>query len=104
MKFHIHEQAHDEAVGGAIYFNSKQSGLGEIFTSQVLQAFEQIEEAPRLFAKLESTTLEGEIRRVILKRFSYLVIYEIQPDLIEVLAVTHASREPDYWAERRGEE
>jgi hypothetical protein len=65
--------------------------------------FRQIEQHPRRFAKLETTQLEGEIRRSLLRRFPYLVIYEVHPDIIDVLAVAHASRLPDYWADRRKE-
>lgn len=101
MNFRVHEEARREAIGAGIHFDSLHAGLGDEFTAELLQAFETIQESPRLFATLESTKLAGEIRRVILKRFSYLVIYEILPDLIEVLAVTHGSREPDYWGPRR---
>jgi hypothetical protein len=36
----------------------------------------------------------------LLRRFPYVVIYEVRPDLIEVLAIAHASQAHDYWLTR----
>jgi len=101
MKLRIHQKAHAEAVGGAAYYESQRSELGGAFLELVQDAFRQIEQHPRRFAKLETTQLEGEIRRCLLRKFPYVIIYEVRSDLIEVLAVAHASRMPDYWADRR---
>jgi toxin ParE1/3/4 len=102
MNFQVHEAARAELIGVASSYEAARLGLGTEFTELVLEAFQQIEIAPRRFAKLETTKLPGEIRRRLLTpRFPYLIIYEIQPDLIQVLAVAHGSRLPDYWSERR---
>lgn len=102
MNFRVHEDARAELIGAASSYQAARPGLGAEFTDLVLEAFQQIEAAPRRFAKLETTKLPGDIRRRLLTpRFPYLIIYEIQPDLIQVLAVAHGSRMPDYWAERR---
>jgi plasmid stabilization system protein ParE len=79
----------------------KAPALARRLRKLVEDAFRQIEQHPRRFAKLETIPFEGEIRRFLLRKFPYLVIYEIHPDLVEVLAVAHASRMPDYWVDRR---
>jgi plasmid stabilization system protein ParE len=105
MNFRVHEDARAELVGAASSYEAARPGLGTEFTDLVLEAFQQIEIAPRQFAKLESTKLTGDIRRRLLApRFPYIIIYEVRADLIEVLAVAHGSRIPDYWAERREED
>lgn len=102
MNFRVHEGARAELIGAASSYEAARPGLGTEFTDLVLEAFRQIEAAPRRFAKLETTKLTGEIRRRLLTpRFPYLIIYEVQADLIQVLAVAHGSRMPDYWSERR---
>jgi plasmid stabilization system protein ParE len=102
MNFRVHEEAYAELIGAAGSYEAAREGLGEAFTDRVLEAFTQISRHPRRFAKLEFTQVQGEVRRYLLQpKFPHLIIYEVHPDLIEVLAVAHGSREPDYWARRK---
>jgi hypothetical protein len=49
---------------------------------------------------LANTAVDLEIRRALLPRFPYaLVFLELQTE-IRVLAVAHAKRHPDYWLNR----
>lgn len=40
------------------------------------------------------------MRRRLVRRFPYAVLYSISPDLIRILAVMHSRRRPMYWIER----
>ena len=40
-------------------------------------------------------------RKAPLKRFPYVVWYEVTPERVVVYAFAHDSRNPDYWIERR---
>jgi hypothetical protein len=42
----------------------------------------------------------GDIRRLILARFPYKLLYSIESDYIYVIAVAHRRRSPDYWIDR----
>jgi plasmid stabilization system protein ParE len=55
---------------------------------------------PLSFAKLETLPGDQPYRRALLTTFRYAVIFEIIEDGIVVLAVVHASREPNYWLGR----
>ena len=103
MTLHIHPQAYAEAVDAADRYESELVGLGDRFTDTVIASLRQIEQFPRRFAKLESFQVDAEIRRVLLSKFPYLVIYEVFPDMVHVLAIAHSSRRPDYWIQRRGD-
>ena len=104
MKFRIHDKAVAEFVDAAAWYEKCQAGLGHVFTDRVDKALQAIRETPLRFARLETAEFEGEVRRVLLSRFPYLVIYEVHDDRVTVLAVAHASRSPDYWLERSSEE
>ena len=39
-------------------------------------------------------------RRILLRGFPFSVVYRVKPDIIEVVALAHRSRSPDYWTER----
>lgn len=45
--------------------------------------------------------IEPDIRRFVLRKFPYSIIYSIEPDCVMILAVAHQRREPGYWRERR---
>jgi hypothetical protein len=46
-----------------------------------------------------SGTPLGEFRRVILNRFHYSVLYEMDDDVIRVTAIRRQEQEPDYWTD-----
>ena len=39
-------------------------------------------------------------RRLMFRHFPYTLVYRIRVASVEVLAIAHHSRRPDYWAER----
>jgi len=44
--------------------------------------------------------LAGDIRRYLLKRFPFSVIYRIRSEEIQILAIAHTRRRPRYWEAR----
>jgi plasmid stabilization system protein ParE len=90
-----------DGIEAAEYFTLQNPALGPAFKLALCRAWEDIARTPRRFAKLETNQTDRDIRRVILRRFNYLVIYEIKNAEPLVLAVMHASRQPDSW--RRNE-
>lgn len=46
------------------------------------------------------TEVESEVRRFLLSRFPYSLIYGMDGDTIVIVAVAHQHREPRYWANR----
>jgi toxin ParE1/3/4 len=93
----------DEDIDRAVaYFANIGERIAADFAEALTNSLGQIARSPRRFAKLETNTTDREIRRVILQRFNYLVIYEVVGDVPIVLAVLHVSRHPDAW-QREGE-
>lgn len=83
------------------------AGLGGEFLAELRRAFNRLRRDPHGAAGaalLESYTGPHEIRRLLLKRFPYLVIYTDVAGETLVVAVTHARREPFYWLDRLGRE
>ncbi|MDP2208100.1 MAG: type II toxin-antitoxin system RelE/ParE family toxin [Bacteroidota bacterium] len=42
----------------------------------------------------------GDVRKCLLHKFPYKLLYSIEEDHIFVLAVAHQHRRPNYWVER----
>lgn len=44
--------------------------------------------------------ISGQIRRCLVKRFPFSLLFRIETERIYVLAVMHLHREPNYWRTR----
>lgn len=40
-------------------------------------------------------------RRLVFQRYPYAVVYRLKGETLEIVAVAHHSRQPEYWAGRR---
>ena len=70
-------------------------GLGDRFIAEVEQIVEVLCDQPNI-----GQSVGEELRRIILARFPYSLIYSIESERIWVIAVAHHRRRPGYWQER----
>ena len=79
------------------WYRERNALIAEAFRAEVFDSIDRIVEAP-----LARPADEGGIRKRVLRRFPYSVIYEIQAGTATVLAVAHHRRRPGYWATTKG--
>ncbi|HIJ94791.1 MAG TPA: type II toxin-antitoxin system RelE/ParE family toxin [Desulfuromonadales bacterium] len=72
-------------------------GLDADFLTKIEIALQDISEAPERWP-----VVRNNIRRQLIQRFPYSLLYRIDPDEINVLAVMHQKRHPSYLLPRRG--
>jgi plasmid stabilization system protein ParE len=77
------------------YYEGQAIGLGGTLDADLQHTLDFIVESPSLGSPYERGT-----RRVLLRRFPYLVVYRTLVDRILVVAFAHAKRRPGYWADR----
>lgn len=77
------------------YYELEHSGLGINFKKEIQKNIERIKKFP-LAASIE----RGEIRKSLLHKFPYKILYSIESDHIFIIAIAHQHRKPDYWIER----
>lgn len=84
----------DDAVA---FYESEQPGLGKRFRGEVLRSVSRIIEFPSAYQELSES-----IRRCLVAKFPYAIIYHHDLDQSEILivAVGHLHRRPDYWTSR----
>lgn len=92
--------AEDEALESAAWYDDRQPGLGDDFLNAYAAALDVIEQQHEQFPLMETIRSRREIRRCLLKRFPYAIVFEVRKDELVVLAVAHASRKPNYWRRR----
>ena len=90
---HLAETELNEAAG---YYEKKQLGLGMAFLTEVERAIEYVVEYPE-----GSTLVEKTVRRKLIRRFPYGLLYSVRPDCIRILAVMNQKRRPFYWLGRK---
>ena len=89
-----------ELIEATSWYETRQPGLAVKFLQEIDQAQQAIQSRPLSFPRLANTAVDLEIRRTLLPRFPYaLVFLELQTE-IRVLAIAHAKRQPDYWLNR----
>jgi plasmid stabilization system protein ParE len=62
------------------------------FEQELRAALRQVSDFPESASRQTSGT-----RRLLLREFLYSIIYRVEPDMVTVFAVAHASRRPGYW-------
>src|SRR5262245_47674472 len=77
------------------WYERRRAGLGERFLLCVEAALDQIRRAPTA-----ATEVYPGVRRVVARQFPYGVFYQLDADLIAVIAVYHSKRDPRGWKER----
>jgi plasmid stabilization system protein ParE len=87
--------AEQELNDAARYYELESTGLGDSFLAEAQRCCERIVEHP------EAGRIDiGSIRRRLLRRFPYAILYSIRPGTIRVLAVMNLRRRPAYWVGR----
>jgi toxin ParE1/3/4 len=71
------------------WYDTQQPGLGIRFYSEVMLVLDRLGETPFIY-----TTVHRDVRRAIVRHFSFLVWYRVMGQTVKVLAVTHGKQQP----------
>jgi plasmid stabilization system protein ParE len=85
------ENARSEFESACAWYEDQRKGLGAQFVLYIEAKLEMIRKSPELFPLVYSN-----YRKATLKRFPYLIFFEIVDENIHLLAVFHTSRKPKY--------
>lgn len=87
--------AEKEMLEAAIYYDDKAPGLGSDYIAEVEHTVNRIAENPE-----SGLTVRGNIRRMLLRRFPFGVLYRVDQEEIVIIAIMHLRRRPGYWKKR----
>ena len=88
-------EAEQEMLEAASYYESQAAGLGEDYLSEIERAVASIAEFPNTWP-----IIGGKLRRRLVRRFPFGILYSVEPEEIVIIAVAHLRRKPGYWRER----
>jgi Na+-transporting NADH:ubiquinone oxidoreductase subunit NqrE len=95
MIFSFHPEAEAEFNEAIDYYEECGSGLGYDFSIEVFASIQNIVNYPTAWP-----IMEEDVRRCLVYRFPYGVVYSIEQGGIYILAIMHLRRHPDYWKNR----
>ena len=91
----FHREADAEVAEAAQYYETKSAGLGFSFLMELERCLDQLVANPKVYQLVSE-----EVRRKPFRRFPYSLLYVVAPDRIQVVAVAHQKRRPNYWRSR----
>lgn len=95
MVVSFHDLAKLELNEAAEYYESESAGLGQAFITEVERSADEIVRYPEA-----GLVMRGSIRRRLIRRFPYALLYRVKPTEIRILAVMNLKRRPAYWVGR----
>lgn len=87
--------AKDDLFNAAARYDLQSPGLGDAFIAQVDAVFEQLRHHPETYQ-----IAFAPVRKAVLRRFPFAILYHIRPASIEVLGVLPCRANPDILQQR----
>lgn len=84
-----------EMLDAAVYYEARVPELGADFISTIEMAVLDLSDDPKKWP-----IIGKGIRRRILPRFPYSILFKIDPEEIIIVAIMHQKRRPNYWITR----
>lgn len=94
-RFIVRPEAEAELDEAAAWYSGRSRGLGAEFVRVVDAAFSVIQRNPLQFPQVH-----GEVRRVVVRRFPYTILFTASDEEIVVFSVFHSRRDPKRWQSR----
>ena len=91
----FHREAEDEFLDAISYYALRNRDVAANFVEEVRSALELLGRFPE-----SAPTISSNVRRKVLTRFPYSILYTVRDDHLFVLALMRDGRRPEYWKHR----
>ncbi len=88
-------KARNDLSKAARYLELEKLGLGNRLTDEIQDALGRLSLNPQVGAEVAPG-----VRKLVVRRFPYSLLYRITPEYVLVLAVVHQRRHPRRWQDR----
>lgn len=96
MKIKFLNIAKQELDDAAQFYELELTGLGSVFKDEIKKALNRIQQYPNAWP----LTKKKCIRKYLMHKFPYKILYSIEDNFILIIAIAHQHRKPDYWTKR----
>lgn len=94
-RINLRPEAETEISETAGWYTRRGIGLGTDFLDEVANTLSVLGENPDRFP-----IVEGDIRKTLLRRFPYVILFSIRGDAVVVISCFHTRRDPTHWRDR----
>lgn len=95
MRLEFHPEAELELIEAALHYELQVPGLGERLESEVRRATDLLLDHSEI-----GQAVAPDLRRFVLPRFPFTLIYSATSDVLRIEVVAHQNRLPGYWRSR----
>ena len=92
---HLLPAARQDIADAFAWYEAQSPGLGLELLRHVEATVASIQRHPEMYP-----TVLADYRRALVRRFPYVIFYEVEPERIVVYAVFHCSQDPQKWKAR----
>ncbi len=95
LPLEFHPDARIDAFEAYDWYAQRSQNVADAFQEELQDAGRAIQQSPERWASYWFGT-----RRYLMKRYPFAIVYRLATDRIEIMAVAHGRRKPDYWKRR----
>ena len=96
MNYSFHPAAEAEHLETVAYYESKRPGIGALYLAE----FEQVMEAVCASPQRYPVARKPDVRRIRMRKFPFTILFRKSAGSVQILAVAHHRRRPQYWLGR----
>ena len=98
MKSRLTPEAELDLSEAIRWYDERDQELGDDFLRNVYQRIASIEKNPLLYP-----IIHRQMRRALVRRFPFQILYEIESEEIIIYAIYHSARDPEAWKRRKND-
>ena len=88
-------EAEADALEAFHFYEARREGLGERFREHLGIALGKVQASPEV-----APVIHRDLRRRLVERFPYAILYRLYPGIVFVVAIMHAKQNPGIWKRR----
>lgn len=94
--YRLHPDAAKELDAAGEWYDAQLLGLSLELFDAVEEAIALALERPTAWPR-DSVVAGRDIRRLVMRRFPFSIVYYVADDIVRIIAIAHAKRKPGYW-------
>jgi len=98
VKSHLTPEAELDLIEAIRWYDERDQKLGDQLLRNLYRCIASIERNPRLYP-----LVHRQMRRALVRRFPFQILYEIESEEIIIYAIFHSARDPEAWKRRRAD-
>lgn len=91
----LHHEAESEILGALAWYQERSRLAARAFVQELTHVIGLAAQSPRTWP-----SSAGSTRRVVFPRFPFDLVFRMRGDAIEIVALAHHRRRPEYWDNR----